>query len=50
MISHIEDVEEHPEDEEPAMSSIVEYEKKHIPEHPYCTNWPTNRKETNEKL
>ena len=28
-----------------------EYEKKHVPEHPYCTNWPVNKKKgENEKI
>lgn len=27
------------------------YEKKHVPEHPYCTNWPVNKKKgENEKI
>ena len=35
------------EDEEPEM----EYEQKYVPEHPYCTNWPVNkRKEKNENV
>ena len=38
------------EDEEPEMPKM-EYEKKYVPEHPYCTNWPvTNRKEKNEDI
>ena len=40
---------EEPE-EEPEMPKM-EYEKKYVPEHPYCTNWPvTNRKEKNEDI
>ena len=36
-----------PEDEE----SEMEYEQKYVPEHPYCTNWPVNkRKEKNEDI
>ena len=28
-----------------------EYEKRNDPEHPYCTNWPVNkRKEKNENI
>ena len=43
--------EEHPEDEEPAMPSNMEMEKRYDPAHPYCTNWPvTNRKEKNEDI
>ena len=30
------------EDEEPEMPK-TEYEKKNVPEHPYCTNWPVNK-------
>ena len=33
---------EEPE-EEPEMPEM-EYEKKYVPEHPYCTNWPVTRK------
>ena len=30
---------------------IPKMEKKIVPEHPYCTNWPvTNRKEKNEDI
>ena len=43
--------EEHPVDEEPAMSSYMEMEKRHDPVHPYCTNWPvTKKKEKNENI
>ena len=31
------------EEEEPEMPK-TEYEKKHVPDHPYCTNWPMNKK------
>ena len=31
------------ENEEPEMPK-TEYEKKHVPDHPYCTNWPMNKK------
>ena len=28
-----------------------EYEKRNVPEHPYCTNWPVNKKKgENEKV
>ena len=28
-----------------------EYEQRHDPEHPYCTNWPVNKKKgENEKI
>ncbi len=37
------------DDEEPEMSNM-EYEKKHVPEHPHCTNWPvTNKKEKKDE-
>ena len=36
----IEDEEDHEEIEK----SETEYEEKHVPEHPYCTNWPVNKK------
>jgi len=29
------------EEDEPEME---EYEQRHDPNHPYCTNWPVNRK------
>ena len=36
-------------EEEPEMPKM-EYEKKYVPEHPYCTNWPvTNRKENKDE-
>ena len=39
---------EEPE-EEPEMPKM-EYEKKYVPEHPYCTNWPvTNKKEKKDE-
>ena len=37
-------------DEESKMPKM-EYEQKYVPEHPYCTNWPVNkRKEKNENV
>ena len=36
-------VDELDEEEEPEMPKM-EYEKKHVPDHPYCTNWPMNKK------
>ena len=30
-------------DEEPEMPK-TKYEKKIVPDHPYCTNWPMNKK------
>ena len=48
-IDTIRNEEKHPEDEEPEMPKM-EYEKKYVPEHPYCTNWPvTNRKEKKDE-
>ena len=36
-------------EEEPELPKM-EYEKKYVPEHPYCTNWPvTNRKEKKDE-
>ena len=35
------------EDEEPEMPK-TEYEKKIVPDHPYCTNWPMNKKKEKE--
>ena len=26
------------------------YEKRHDPEHPYCTNWPVSEEKKNEKI
>ena len=37
------------EDEETEMPE-TEYEEKHVPEHPYCTNWPVSKKEKNENI
>ena len=31
------------EDEEPKMPNM-EYEQRNDPDHPYCTNWPMNKK------
>ena len=39
------------EDDEEIENPETEYEEKHVPEHPYCTNWPVNKKkEKNEKI
>ena len=35
-------------DEEPEMPE-TEYEEKHVPEHPYCTNWPVSKKEKKDE-
>ena len=32
------------EDDEEIENPETEYEEKHVPEHPYCTNWPVNKK------
>ena len=32
-------------EEEPEMSSKIKMEKRYVPEHPYCTNWPVSKKE-----
>ena len=37
------------DDEEPEMPE-TEYEEKHDPEHPYCTNCPVSKKEKNENI
>ena len=37
------------EDEEIEMPE-TEYEEKHVPEHPYCTNWPVSKKEKHENI
>ena len=42
-------VEDEEDDEEPEMPE-TEYEEKHDPEHPYCTNWPVSKKEKNENI
>jgi len=42
-------VEDEENDEEPEMPE-TEYEEKHDPEHPYCTNWPVSKKEKNENI
>ena len=36
------------DDEEPEMPE-AEYEEKHVPEHPYCTNWPVSKKEKKDE-
>ena len=33
------------EDDEEIENPETEYEEKHVPEHPYCTNWPVSKKE-----
>ena len=38
------------EDDEKIEKSETEYEEKHDPEHPYCTNWPVSKKEKNENI
>ena len=38
------------ENDEEIEKSETEYEEKHVPEHPYCTNWPVSRKEKNEDI
>ncbi len=35
------------ENEESEMPK-TEYEKKIVPDHPYCTNWPMNKKKEKE--
>ena len=35
------------EDEEPEMPK-EEYEQRNDPDHPYCTNWPMNKKKEKE--
>ena len=36
-------------EDEPEMKE--EYEQRDVPEHPYCTNWPVNKKKgENEKI
>ena len=42
-------VDDDEEDEEPEMPE-TKYEEKHVPEHPYCTNWPVSKKEKNENI
>ena len=38
-------------EEEPEMSPKIKMEKRYVPEHPYCTNWPvTGRKEEDENV
>ena len=32
------------EEDEEIENPETEYEEKHVPEHPYCTNWPVNKK------
>ena len=35
-------------EDEPEMKD--EYEQRDDPNHPYCTNWPVNKKGENEKV
>ena len=38
-------------EEEPEMSPEIKLEKRYVPEHPYCTNWPvSSRKEKDENI
>ena len=32
------------EEDKPRMPSKIKLEKKYVPEHPYCTNWPMTKK------
>ena len=36
------------EDEED--DPVMEYEQRNDPDHPYCTNWPVNKKGEDEKI
>ena len=36
------------ENEEPEMPKM-EYEQRNDPDHPYCTNWPMNKKKENNE-
>ena len=38
------------EEDEEIENPETEYEEKHDPEHPYCTNWPVSKKEKNENI
>ena len=38
------------EEDEEIENPETEYEKKNVPEHPYCTNWPVSKKEKNENI
>ena len=40
---------ENEEDDEEIEKSETEYEEKHVPEHPYCTNWPVSKKEKKDE-
>jgi hypothetical protein len=42
-------VEDEEDDEESEMPE-TEYKEKHVPEHPYCTNWPVSKKEKDENI
>ncbi len=35
-------------EDEPEMEK--EYEQRNDPDHPYCTNWPMNKKGKNEEI
>ena len=38
-------------EEEPEMPPKIKLEKRYVPEHPYCTNWPvSSRKEKDEDI
>ena len=37
------------EEDEEIEKSETEYEEKHVPEHPYCTNWPVSKKEKKDE-
>jgi len=37
------------EDNEEIENPETEYEEKHVPEHPYCTNWPVSKKEKKDE-
>jgi len=44
-----EDVEKTLNDIFPIPNKNIEYEKRHDPIHPYCTNWPVGSKKEKEK-
>ena len=38
-------------EEDPEMPPEIKLEKRYVPEHPYCTNWPvSSRKEKDEDI
>ena len=54
-IDMIRNEEDHPEEVEDTLDKILpipKMEKKIVPEHPYCTNWPVGekKKEKNENI